>query len=133
MQLLRVLAVILILSWLQPASADTAEKQQPSTASRSSLPGSATKSAKKPRRSRRRAYWYNERTYTDPTAGDFSKGQDPMVREAVVEALGKFNGAVVVADAGNGRILAMVHQKLALAGGCCHVARWPDDVWPACS
>ena len=117
MQLLRVLAVILILSWLHPASADTAEKQQPSTASQSSLPGSATKSAKKPRRSRRRAYWYNERTYTDPTAGDFSKGEDPIVREAVVEALGKFNGAVVVADAGNGRILAMVNQKLALASG----------------
>ena len=117
MQLFRILAVILILSWLQPASAETAEKQQPSTASQSSLPGSATKSAKKPRRSRRRAYWYNERTYTDPTAGDFSRGEDPIVREAAVEALGKFNGAVVVADASSGRILTMVNQKLALASG----------------
>ena len=116
-KLLRVLAVIPILSWPPAASADTAQKQQPSAVSQSSRPGSAKESAKKPRRSRRRAYWYNERTYTDPTAGDFSKGEDPMVREAVVEALGKFNGAVVVADAGNGRILAMVNQKLALASG----------------
>ena len=108
---------MLTLSWLQPAAGETAEKQQPSAAGRSSSSGSATKSAKKPRRSRRRVYWHNERTYTDPTAGDFSRGEDPIVREAAVEALGKFNGAVVVADAGSGRILTMVNQKLALASG----------------
>ena len=106
-----------MLSSLHPASADSVEKRQPSAASGPSRSGSATKPAKKPRRSRRRAYWYDERTYTDPTAGDFSTGEDAIVREAVVEALGKFNGAVVVVDAGCGRVLTMVNQKLALASG----------------
>ncbi len=39
-----------------------------------------------------------------------------MVRRAAVEALGPYNGSVVVADPFTGRILAMVNQKLARAG-----------------
>jgi cell division protein FtsI/penicillin-binding protein 2 len=38
------------------------------------------------------------------------------VRRAAVDALGPFNGAVVVADPTTGRILSMVNQKLALEG-----------------
>jgi cell division protein FtsI/penicillin-binding protein 2 len=38
------------------------------------------------------------------------------VRKAAVDALGPFNGTVVVADTQNGRILSMVNQKLALTG-----------------
>ena len=39
-----------------------------------------------------------------------------MVRRAAVQALGPFNGSVVVADPLTGRILTIVNQKLALQG-----------------
>ena len=53
----------------------------------------------------------------DPEAGDIAFGEDPVVRQAAVEALGNMNGTVVAIDPSNGRILAMVNQKLALSGG----------------
>jgi penicillin-binding protein 2 len=43
-------------------------------------------------------------------------GEDPVVRKAAVDALGPYNGTVVVADPQSGRILSIVNQKLALAG-----------------
>jgi len=55
-------------------------------------------------------------TYADSTAGDVADGEDPVVRRAAVEALGPYNGSVVVADPFTGRILAMVNQKLARSG-----------------
>jgi cell division protein FtsI/penicillin-binding protein 2 len=39
-----------------------------------------------------------------------------VVRKAALDALGPFNGTVVVADPSNGRILSIVNQKLALKG-----------------
>jgi len=39
------------------------------------------------------------------------------VREAAISALGNMNGTVVAIDPSNGRILAMVNQKLALSSG----------------
>jgi len=39
------------------------------------------------------------------------------VREAAISALGTMNGTVVAIDPSNGRILAMVNQKLALSSG----------------
>ena len=56
-------------------------------------------------------------TYADSTAGDNVEGDDPMVRQAAVEALGPYNGSVVVVDTNTGRILSMVNQKLALQSG----------------
>jgi cell division protein FtsI/penicillin-binding protein 2 len=56
-------------------------------------------------------------TYADSTTEDFIDGEDLDVRRAAVEALGPYNGSIVVADAGNGRILTMVNQKLALGSG----------------
>lgn len=44
-------------------------------------------------------------------------GEDLTVRQAAVGALGPLNGSVVVVDPNTGRILSMVNQKLALAGG----------------
>jgi cell division protein FtsI/penicillin-binding protein 2 len=44
-------------------------------------------------------------------------GEDLEVRRAAVAALGPYHGAVVVTDPENGRVLSMVNQKLALAGG----------------
>jgi len=61
--------------------------------------------------------WYTQPTFVDPTAGDFLDGEDPDVRRAAVEALGKLNGSVVVADAGTGRVLSIVNQKVALSSG----------------
>lgn len=66
---------------------------------------------------RRRSYspWTTP-TYADSTLGDVADGEDPVVRRAAVEALGPYNGSVVVADPFTGRILAMVNQKLARSG-----------------
>ena len=51
------------------------------------------------------------------TAGDITVGEDPMVREAAIEAMGDMNGTAVVINPANGRILAMVNQKMALSPG----------------
>lgn len=53
----------------------------------------------------------------DPAEGDLTAGEDPLVRRAAVEALGSLNGTVVAIDPSNGRILAMVNQRLALSSG----------------
>ncbi|MGH9581872.1 MAG: penicillin-binding transpeptidase domain-containing protein [Bryobacteraceae bacterium] len=55
-------------------------------------------------------------TYADSTLGDNPDGEDLEVRRAAVAALGRHNGAVVVADPETGRILSIVNQKLALQG-----------------
>jgi len=54
---------------------------------------------------------------SDLTAGDITGGEDPVVRQAAIDALGNMNGTVVAIDPSNGRILAMVNQKLALSSG----------------
>ena len=53
----------------------------------------------------------------DIFAGDITAGEDPVVRQAAIDALGDMNGTAVVIDPSNGRILAMVNQKLALSPG----------------
>jgi cell division protein FtsI/penicillin-binding protein 2 len=53
----------------------------------------------------------------DLTQGDITAGEDTAVRQAAVDALGDMNGTVVAIDPSNGRILAMVNQKLALSSG----------------
>ena len=49
--------------------------------------------------------------------GDVTGGEDPIVRQAAIAALGNLNGTVLAIDPASGRILAMVNQKLALSGG----------------
>lgn len=58
-----------------------------------------------------------EPTFADSTFGDAVDGEDPQVRKAAVEALGPYNGTVVVADPFTGRILSLVNQRLALKSG----------------
>jgi len=53
----------------------------------------------------------------DQFVGDVVTGEDPVVRQAAIDALGDMNGTAVVIDPANGRILAMVNQKLALSPG----------------
>jgi len=50
-------------------------------------------------------------------AGDLTDGEDPLVRQAAIDALGNMNGTVVAIEPTSGRVLAMVNQKLALSSG----------------
>jgi cell division protein FtsI/penicillin-binding protein 2 len=60
---------------------------------------------------------WTEPTYADSTAGDFVDGEDLTIRRAAVEALGPYNGSMVVMDPETGRILSMVNQRVALGTG----------------
>jgi len=60
---------------------------------------------------------WDEPTYKDSAAGDKTDGEDPEIRKASVEALGAYNGSIVVVDPYSGRVLSMVNQQLALGGG----------------
>ena len=60
---------------------------------------------------------WKEPTFADSTAGDMIDGEDLVVRRAAVQALGPFNGTVVVADPQTGRLLTIVNQKLAYKSG----------------
>jgi penicillin-binding protein 2 len=53
----------------------------------------------------------------DIIAGDVTAGEDPIVRQAAIDALGNMNGTVVAIEPTSGRVLAMVNQKLALSSG----------------
>lgn len=72
---------------------------------------------------RTRHHYFGERftassfASSDIFAGDITTGEDPVVRQAAVDALGDMNGTAVVINPANGRILAMVNQKLALSPG----------------
>lgn len=55
--------------------------------------------------------------YADSDADDVMEGDDPIARQAAVEALGKLNGSVVVTDADTGRVLTVVGQKTAYSHG----------------
>jgi penicillin-binding protein 2 len=70
---------------------------------------------------RRRHRYYEHFTASsfmnDVTEGDITTGDDPIVRQAAIDALGNMNGAVVAVEPTSGRILAMVNQKLALSSG----------------
>ena len=81
-----------------------------------------TRSAKLVRTHRRHRRRYYER-FTgnsfaeDQTDGDVIAGEDPVVRQAAIDALGNMNGTVVAIEPTSGRVLAMVNQKLALSSG----------------
>jgi penicillin-binding protein 2 len=60
---------------------------------------------------------WTEPSFGEPTVGDNEEGEDPVIRKAAVDALGPFNGSIVVVDPQNGRVMSMVNQKLALQGG----------------
>src|SRR5438445_1978517 len=73
-------------------------------------------------RRRGRRHRYYERFYMssfaqDISEGDLTSGEDPVVRQAAVDALGNMNGTVVAIEPTSGRVLAMVNQKLALSSG----------------
>src|SRR5271168_2052241 len=65
---------------------------------------------------------YHERFFVSSfadglTGGDLTEGEDPVVRQAAIDALANMNGTVVAIEPTSGRVLAMVNQKLALSSG----------------
>jgi cell division protein FtsI/penicillin-binding protein 2 len=82
-------------------------------------PASAVAASKKSKtyRTKRRFYSpWDTPTFADSTWGDVVDGEDLVVRRAAVQALGPYNGSVVVVNPTTGRVLTMVNQKLALTG-----------------
>lgn len=71
-------------------------------------------------RTRRHHYYerFHMSSFADAiTEGDVTAGEDPVVRQAAIDALGNMNGTVVAIEPTSGRVLAMVNQKLALSSG----------------
>jgi cell division protein FtsI/penicillin-binding protein 2 len=69
-----------------------------------------------------RRHRYHERFHMSSFAeaiaeGDAVAGEDNVVRQAAIDALGNMNGTVVAIEPTSGRVLAMVNQKLALSSG----------------
>src|SRR5713101_6130674 len=60
---------------------------------------------------------YGVPTFADSSKDDVTQYDDPVVRKAAVEALGRYNGSVVAIDPSNGRILTVVNQSLAFSAG----------------
>ena len=56
-------------------------------------------------------------TFTDSERDDITTYDDPVVRKAAVDALGRYNGSVVAIDPSTGRILTIVNQGLAFSAG----------------
>src|SRR6202008_2693780 len=56
-------------------------------------------------------------TYADSISADDPTYDDPVVRQAVVDVLGRYNGSVVAVDPSTGRILTVVNQKIAFSDG----------------
>jgi cell division protein FtsI/penicillin-binding protein 2 len=104
---------VLILTAASPA----ATKSNAKSASKKTTAKAAARKAPVRRARRPRPSRWTEPTYADSTIGDRIEGEDPVVRRAAVEALGPYNGSVVVVDPQTGRVLAMVNQKLAYERG----------------
>ncbi len=88
-----------------------------------SLPGLA---APKPRATRAVAHSLTRRaassrygvpTFTNSSKDDVTGFDDPVVRKAAIESLGRYNGSVVAIDPTSGRILTVVNQGLAFSAG----------------
>jgi beta-lactamase class D len=89
-----------------------------SAATHSAAPGSAgTRYSATHRRTRYYERFHTSSFASDITEGDVTAGEDPVVRQAAIDALGNMNGTVVAIEPTSGRVLAMVNQKLALSSG----------------
>jgi len=113
-------AVTVSLTAATPKKTSPKSKRAVKSAARPTAFTASTRTAAKPRPKRKTARrYYNP--YSTPTfaisgADDNVDGEDLLVRRAAMEALGPYNGSVVVADPATGRILTVVNQKLALTG-----------------
>jgi penicillin-binding protein 2 len=78
---------------------------------------SGTRYSGTPRRHRYYERFHTSSFASDITERDVSAGEDPVVRQAAIDALGNMNGTVVAIEPTSGRVLAMVNQRLALSSG----------------
>src|SRR5579859_6360845 len=56
-------------------------------------------------------------TFANSSLADIATFDDPIVRAAAVDGLGRYNGSVVAVDPNTGRILTVVNQKIAFSDG----------------
>src|SRR5690242_7398880 len=76
------------------------------------------RTARTSRRHRRYRERFTANSFMDDVSeGDVTAGEDAIVRQAAIDALGNMNGTVLAIEPTSGRILAMVNQKLALSSG----------------
>src|SRR5271165_6061108 len=101
--------LIATLALPMPAAGPAAGKPIVSTTSKSK-----SKSRKHLVASRYRGY---APTYADSVSADDPTYDDPIVRQAAVDALGRYNGSVVAVDPNTGRILTVVNQTIAFSDG----------------
>jgi penicillin-binding protein 2 len=88
----------------------------------SRLSRSRARTTRVARTTRTRRHRYHERFTAssfvdDKFESDVTAGEDPIVRQAALDALGNMNGTVLAIEPTSGRVLAMVNQKLALSSG----------------
>jgi cell division protein FtsI/penicillin-binding protein 2 len=76
-----------------------------------------TASAQSKKKTRKRAVRYTVPSYGNPTENDSLTGENEAVRAVAAQALGRYNGSVVVVEADSGRVLSIVNQELALSSG----------------
>lgn len=97
---------------------DAAPPPSPQSGSKSAVHSSSSQKSTTKRHARRhrRRRWnpWHVSSFGEPAAEDDPSGEDPLVRAAAMEALGRWNGSVAVIDPNTGRILSIVNQKLAL-------------------
>jgi penicillin-binding protein 2 len=84
-----------------------------------SLPGLAAPTPRAARASVRHSSVARLRvsSFVDSAKDDVTEYDDPVVRKAAVDALGRYNGSVVAIEPSSGRILSIVNQKLAFSSG----------------
>jgi penicillin-binding protein 2 len=97
----------------KPTAAKATAAKKPTAAKATAAKKPATSRSRSQRTQRRYSPWAVP-TYADSTKGDRVDGDDLVVRRAAVEALGRYNGAVVVTDPKTGRVLTVVGQKTAI-------------------
>jgi penicillin-binding protein 2 len=107
-------AAAIILGLSIPAAGADAAAAPAAKSSTHSKSASKTKSKRHLAPSRYNGY---APTYADSVSADDPKFDDPVVREAAVSALGRYNGSVVAVDPNTGRILTVVNQKIAFSDG----------------
>ena len=95
----------------------TARKHAPTKKSAARAHRKAQLRTASPHRTRRRRRYnpWRVSSFDNPAADDDPTGEDPLVRAAALEGLGRWNGAVMVVDPTTGRILTVVNQKQALS------------------
>jgi penicillin-binding protein 2 len=110
----RLLAAGMSLALLWPVSPAAVNAYPRATEATEATAAEASAAPQQRRRARPR---YTVPTYQNSTRHDNPEYDDPVVRQAAVEALGRLHGAVVAVDPDTGRILAVVNQRMAFGEG----------------